>query len=444
MTARPEIGEGWGSRSGYLRLKSALYDRVTGLPSLPLLFDRLRGWLEHRRSIGVLHVEVVDLVMVESLYGWQVFDRIVAHCARALEGSRGAELPEDTLIALNGVAGDRFVLFVADKSTGHAVDPPFLAALSTAVCRRLERAFDDERFAGLSPELRFRAGHALLSANPFYRFERCVYAAVEAARGMHGRREDLRERSWGDELEAIIRDGAVRTLFQPVVELETRRVVGHEALSRGPRDSLFEMPGAMFALSGRVGAARELDRVCQEAAIASSRELAARGKLFLNIRPESLEPSAALDPLRAALARHGLEPTELVLEVSERRAAPDDDLFVARLGELKRQGFEVALDDVGTGRTRLAAIERLAPDYLKIDVSLVRNVHQSLMQQEVLTTLVRLADGGGGSVVGEGVELEDEAAALLACGARYGQGQLYALPAAPRPGRPLGRRSEEH
>lgn len=420
-------------RTGYLKMKSVLQDRVTGLPAYPLLFDRLRALLEERKSIGVLHLDVADLEMVESLYGWQVFDGVVARVAQVLRDSVGGELPATSLIALDGVAGGRFVLFVPERPDGADADAAFLSDVGSAMCRRLEQAFDDDATAGLNPGLEFRAGHALLSQNPFYRFERCVYAAVGEAGGTYARRERRRELSWGEELRSIIRGGSVRTLFQPVVELESRRVVGHEALARGPRDSVFETPRAMFALSDRVGIADELDRLCVEVALASSADLRERGKLFLNVHQESLDGSA-LRPqtLRSTLDRHGFAPSDLVLEVSERAAGDDPEPFVERLRNIKGQGFEVALDDVGTGRAGLKTVERIAPDYLKMDTCLVRNLHESLMQREVLATLVQLADRIGGAVVGEGVESEAEAAALVEGGARYGQGHLFALPADPR------------
>jgi EAL domain-containing protein (putative c-di-GMP-specific phosphodiesterase class I)/GGDEF domain-containing protein len=420
-------------RTGYLKMRSVLQDRVTGLPAYPLLFDRLRTLLEERKAIGVLHVDVADLDMVESLYGWQVFDAVVARAAQVLRASVGDELPASSLIALNGVAGGCFVLFVPERPDGTDVDGAFLSDVGQAMSRRLERAFDDEATAGLNPGLRFRAGHAMLAENPFYRFERCVYAAVEEAGGTYARRERRRELSWGEELRSIIRGGSVRTLFQPVVELETRRVVGHEALARGPRDSVFETPRAMFALSDRVGIADELDRLCLEVALASSADLRERGKLFLNVCQESLDDSVLQQKtLRATLDRHGFDPSDLVIEVSERSAGVDPEPFVERLRSFKGQGFEVALDDFGTGRAGLRTVERIEPDYLKMDTCLVRNLHESLMQREVLVTLVQLADRIGGAVVGEGVESEEEAAALVEGGARYGQGHLFALPADPR------------
>jgi len=419
-------------RAQYLKMKSVLYDRVTGLPSLPLFFDKLRTLLDDRKEIGVLHVEVSDLEMVESLYGWQVFDDIVARVAETLRGSLGRELPTGSLLALNGVAGDRFVLFVPEGPDGAEPNNEFLAAACRVVSDKLEQAFDDEAFAGLNPSLCFRSGHARLSANPFYRFERCVYAAVDEAGGDHERRERRRDLSWGEELRSIIRAGDVRTVFQPVVDLRTREVLGHEALARGPRDTLFETPRSMFALSERLGVSQELDRLCWEAAFAGASELPPGGKLFLNVRLESLDSeNGRRERFLSALGSSGVEPSSVVLEVSERGAGADPDPFVRRLRACKHEEFELAIDDVGTGRAGLSAIASIEPDYLKIDASLVRGIHESLLQQEVLATLVQLAESIDGAVIGEGIESEAEATTLADGGAQYGQGHLFAMPTEP-------------
>ena len=421
------------NRMAYLKMKSVLYDRVTGLPSFPLAFDRLRSWLDDRKVIGVLHLEIAEVEMVESLYGWQVFDGVVAHASRALREALGVELPADSFVALNGVAGHRFVVFVPEAARGVECAPAYLEQLAQALARRIERAFDADEFAGLSPAPCVRAGHALLSENTFFRFERCVYAAVAEAREAHGRRERGRERSWGEELREVIRSGSVHCVFQPVVELETRNVLGHEALARGPRDTLFESPRAMFALSDRLGVADELDRLCCDSALASAAELGQPGKLFVNLRAtKPAAGQAAVDALRSAVERHGLQPSDLVLEISERSGEVESDGLAEQLRALSSEGFAVALDNIGTGRTRLDTIRRIEPDYLKIDATLVRNLQASLMQQEVVATLVELAESIGSEVIGEGVETDIEASTLLAGGARYAQGHLFAAPAAAR------------
>jgi EAL domain-containing protein (putative c-di-GMP-specific phosphodiesterase class I) len=415
-------------RTRYLQLKRALYDRATGLPSVPVHFDRLRSMLDARRHLGVVHLEVVDLDMIESIYGWQVFDRVVARIAASLRALVGSFVPDGTLLAVNGVAGDRFVLFLPHGARGRDVDPDELARTAAGVGERVQRELATDEMAGLSPRPWFRAGHALLGINPFFRFERSVYAAIDEARQVPEQREQRREMSWGEELRRIIQQETVETVFQPIVEIESREVLGWEALARGPRDTMFETPRAMFSLSARVGVATELDRLCCEAAIAAFAGGPASGKLFLNTLPGTLGDAGWTEErLLPLLEGFGLEPASVVIEVSERHVVRDDELC-QRLAAFRRHGFAVALDDVGTGTLSRETIERARPDYLKLDGSLVHGLDENLVQQEILSTLLRLARRIGAEVVAEGVERKEEAEALCRAGARFGQGWLFAPP----------------
>jgi EAL domain-containing protein (putative c-di-GMP-specific phosphodiesterase class I)/GGDEF domain-containing protein len=417
-------------RNGYLKLRNVVHDRTTGLPSYPLLFDTLRTLLDRRRHVGVIHLDVADLSLVESLYGWQIFDRILARVAAVLTEELGRTLPGDSLLSVNGVGGERFVAFVPAAPDGSDVDLAYLQRIGATLRSRLELAFEnDEGLAGLSPRLRFREGHAMLSENPFYRFERRVHAAVEEARTYPLRRQSRRERTWGAELKRIIRDSAVSTVFQPVVELGTRDVLGWEAFARGPKDSRFERPAAMFALSDRVGVSADLDRLCRRTALRDLARLSGRGKVFLNVLPGSLsDPDWRRGAVTELLGAAGLSPADLVLEVPERGADADPERFAEAMRQLQQEGFGLALDDVGTGYASLATLERVKPDYLKVDGSLVRGLHEHLIKQELMGSLVQLGRRIGAAVIAEGVESEQEARALLASGARYGQGYLFAGP----------------
>jgi EAL domain-containing protein (putative c-di-GMP-specific phosphodiesterase class I) len=416
-------------RRDYLRLRSVLYDRNTGLPAFPVLFDRLRSSLEQRRRVGVLDLEITNLRLVESLYGWQTFDRVLARAARTLGESVGRELPEGTLVALSEVAGDRFTLFVDSRPDGEEVDGAFLSELGERLADRLAADFAAGGFDGMGPELGFRVGHAMLAHNPFYRFERRVYTALEQARDFTERRERRRELSWNEELQEIIREATVDTLFQPVIDLRSGGVLGYEALARGPKDSPLEMPRELFAASDRVGVAADLDRICREAALRAAADVVEMGKLFLNVLPQGLDelmlPGGRLPEMIRAV---DLAPGDVVLEFSERLADGDSDSFVTGLEQLKSHGFAIALDDVGTGYASQAILERARPDYLKLDVSLVHEIDRHLIKRELLQGLLRVAERIEAAVIAEGVETEDEAAALLDAGTRYGQGFYFAQP----------------
>jgi len=416
-------------RAEAVRLKSALVDRTTGLPSYAMLVDDLRALLEHRRRLGVVHVEIADLDLVESLYGWQVLDRILSRASSRLKGALGETLPSGTLLGGNGPGGDRFVAFLPSAEGGAPIDPAYLERVAQEIQKDLDSSFDGGEFDGLSPPLRFRAGHALLSEDPFYRFERRVHSVVEEARTMPARRESRRDGSREAELRRIIEDAAVETLFQPVVDLKSGAVLGFEALSRGPRDSMFELPSALFALSSRFGLASKLDRLCRRKALLRIRGLAGKWKVFLNVLPQSLaDPEWHGGEVASLLEAAAVERRDLVVEVSDRSADADPAEFVAGCALARREGFSIALDDVGTGYGTLGTLEKVRPDYLKMDTSLVRGVDANLIQQDLLSSLVQIGRRMGAEVIAEGVETADEAAALVSLGARYGQGFHFARP----------------
>jgi EAL domain-containing protein (putative c-di-GMP-specific phosphodiesterase class I) len=425
----PEENLGWYRRA-YLSYRSVLFDRTTNLPAFPLLLERLRAMLEDRDAIGVLHLEIDHLTLVESLYGWQVFDRVLSRVSAEMTDALGAELPAGTLLGLSGVAGDRFIAFIPHGPDGEDIGGPYLADLAQELTGRLESAFEGESFAGLSPRLEFRIGHAMLSQNPFYRFERRVYAALEEARARSEKRERGRELAWGDELQQIIRKAAVDTVFQPVVDLQSGEVLGYEAFSRGPKNSPLETPRAMFAMSNRIGLSSDLDSICRDAALRASTDVVDPGKIFLNVLADNIDELGGKgSKLLALLHALSLDAADVVLEFSERAADEDPDAFISKLELLKEIGFQVALDDVGTGFASQAILESVRPDYLKLDVSLVRNINDHLIKQELLHSLIRIAERIGAAVIAEGVETEEEVATLLDAGTQYGQGYLFALPA---------------
>ena len=416
-------------RTEFLRLKSVLHDPATRLPAYPVLIGDLQSFLDSRRQIGVIHVEMIGLDLVESLYGWQTLDKILSHVSACLREMQGGILPDGTLLAINTVAGDRFIVFLPKVPGSLEVEGGTLSEIGRAVCNELTVTLDQDEFVGLNPRLEFRVGHSLLSENPFYRFERRIHAAVEEARARPGRMEDSRERASGDELLRIIQDSEVHTLFHPIVDLKDGEVFGYEALSRGPKDSIFETPVSMFAVSGRVGQTAALDRLCRTVALKSCDGIAGAGKLFLNVSPESLsDPEWSNGQIVDLLAGASLTPEDLVLELPEPGADRNQAEVIAAIAALRSRGFGIALDDVGSGYSSLATLERLCPDYLKVDASLVRDINHHLIKQEALASLVQIANRLGSAVIAEGVESAEEVATLIQVGVQYGQGFHFAMP----------------
>jgi EAL domain-containing protein (putative c-di-GMP-specific phosphodiesterase class I) len=411
-----------------LRERGAVFDRVTGLYDLPAHFDRLRSLYEEQRSLGLFHIDLSRTTNLEAIYGWQFYDALLERFARRLEVLRGSLISEHSIVALDGVHSDKFLLFIAETMGGQSVHAEALHEIAEVLRPYLRAHLAEERLAvgqACEPAL----GYALVSGTPFWRFERLVYQGVEEARRMSARQDEARRARDGVELRRILSEESIDILFQPVVELADGRIIGYEALSRGPRRTAMEAPAVLFSLSSELGIERDLDRLCQAKAMKRAGGLRAEDLLFLNSLPATLA-----DPAWQILPQgRGRAAGTVVLEINERGMHADADELLAALGRLREQGFRVAIDDIGTGYASFPLISRLKPDYTKLDVSLVRGIDRNLIQQEVLRSLVELCAKVEATVIAEGIETAEELEVLRAQGVRLGQGFYFSHPASALP-----------
>ncbi len=225
------------------------------------------------------------------------------------------------------------------------------------------------------------------------------------------------------ELADILAEGAVEAGFQPVVELATARVIGWEALARGPRGSELETPDRLFAAARAAGRLEELDWLCQRNALRAALDAGVRAPniLFLNIEPDT---SGFLPlELRDLYARASSQMTVCV-EVTERALTQRPGALLGHVADMRAMGVAVALDDVGTDADTLAMMSLLAPEVIKLDLALVQSSPDAEIA-EVVHAVAAQAERSGATVLVEGVETPEQARAGFALGASLAQGWLY-------------------
>ena len=233
-------------------------------------------------------------------------------------------------------------------------------------------------------------------------------------------------------LDDVLRSGAVTTRFQPIVDLRSGVVFGYEALARGPRETALETPDALFADAAAQGRTDDLERLCCTRAIdrASAREEEGgiTGKLFVNVGPEQVGRAGFLPFLLARVARAGVHPRSVVLEVTESRMSPDLPALLAGIAEWRDAGFRIALDDAGAGHSDLRIAAEIIPDFLKLDRSLVRGIDTHRGRRAAVESLVYLSETLSVEVVAEGIETFEELRTVRALGVHHGQGFLLGRP----------------
>jgi EAL domain-containing protein (putative c-di-GMP-specific phosphodiesterase class I) len=211
--------------------------------------------------------------------------------------------------------------------------------------------------------------------------------------------------------------------YQPIVSLKDHSVVGQEALLRTTSDEI-RSPGAFFELAERTGHVRDLGRSIRAAIATTANHRSPGTDIFVNLHPTDI-----LDP-RLYSSDESLLPyaNHVVLEITERDAIKDANGVRERLAYLRKCGFRVAVDDLGSGYSGLNYLALLEPDIVKLDMALTRDVHKIPVKQKLVEAMCALSHDLGATIVAEGVECVEEQEVLVNLGCDFLQGYLYAKP----------------
>lgn len=233
---------------------------------------------------------------------------------------------------------------------------------------------------------------------------------------------------------SVIRDRAIRSVYQPLVDLYSGEIVGYEALARGPEGSSLERPDRLFQAARAAGMESELEWQCQRAALEGALEagLSPGQALFLNLEPGVPMGDRPDDLTRLSETALGRFP--VVVELTERALTDRPRELLATVERLRSLGARIALDDVGADPRSLGLMPFLAPEVIKLDLRLVQD-NPSSRVAEIVHAVSAEAELTGALVLAEGIETEAHRQTALALGARYGQGWLFGRPCElPQPG----------
>jgi EAL domain-containing protein (putative c-di-GMP-specific phosphodiesterase class I)/ActR/RegA family two-component response regulator len=228
-------------------------------------------------------------------------------------------------------------------------------------------------------------------------------------------------------IRAALEPGAIGFVFQPIVDLGDRSVVGHEALARFAGRPQ-RPPDVWFKEAHSVGMGVELELAALRGAIRAVKlggeDIGRCTFLSLNASPVTVVAQG----FTAALGQ--LAPLRTVVEVTEHAPIADYRAFNSALREQRRQGARLGIDDVGAGYASMRHIVQLEPDFIKIDLSLTRGLASDPSRRALALALISFAGAIGASVIAEGLETEEDIATMHALGAHLGQGYGLGRPAA--------------
>lgn len=400
--------------------------------------DDLTGALSRRGLCEALTSANSDFVLFAvDLHRFNVINDMLGR----EKGDRVLQAVAQRLTAMAGQTGlvariDGNVLCLAMP----AVECPSLSGMAEKVLASFDKPFDID---GMSVALEVHVGASLGSAaagDPARWLEAAEQALSEAKQvgGRGWRAYDpasalrrMRSRMLEAEMPAALAAGQFFLRYQPQVSLETRAMLGVEALARWEHPSIGAVsPGEFIPIAEANGFITELGRFMLHEACRTALGWPEHLTVAVNVSPVQFQRGTILNDVREALAVSGLPPQRLHLEITETLFLDRSDTLLKTLESLRGLGISIALDDFGTGYSSLGYLTCLPLDKLKIDQSFVRDMADEAGAGSIVRTIIALAHSLKLQVIAEGVETEEQCSLLTALGCEVAQGYYFGKPMA--------------
>jgi diguanylate cyclase (GGDEF)-like protein/PAS domain S-box-containing protein len=429
ITERKAIGERLAHQ--------AIHDPLTGLPNRTFFIDRIRKTTSRvnrrRHRIAVLFLDVDHFKVINDSLGHEAGDQLLITIGHRL---RRMLRPSDTVARFGG---DEFTILCPDVD-----DPSSVMLLAERVLEEVARPVllaDNEVFVTASIGIAC-SGHSTETPETLVRdADTAMYRAKDQGRhraeffDQRSRARTLEHLHTGNALHRALERREFELHYQPILELETGRVVGFEALVRWrhPERGLV-MPIEFIGLAEETGLIVPIGAwVLETACIQVARWQAARPddrplSISANVSPRQLAEPSFPEQIERVLAHSGIRPGTLWLEITETTLMHDTESASSALRALRTQGIHLAVDDFGTGYSSLSHLKRFPIEALKIDQSFIRGLADNAEDAAIVTAVISLAHALGLSSTAEGVETPEQLAALRTLGCELAQGHLFAKP----------------
>lgn len=231
------------------------------------------------------------------------------------------------------------------------------------------------------------------------------------------------------EFHEIVESKLIRPVYQPIVSLQTGKIFAYEALSRIKKEKCCVNIGELFQAAEELDEVWELETLCRKQSLKCAINKPEGVKLFLNVDPNSIRDEKFKSGTTTKyLKQYGLDPSDIVFEITERSSIADSIAFQETIQHYRREKFEVAIDDFGEGYSGINRVCAVRPEYIKLDIELIRNVDKDSIKQAIVENVVTLCKGIGINVIAEGIETKEELKELIRLQVAYGQGYYLQKP----------------
>jgi EAL domain-containing protein (putative c-di-GMP-specific phosphodiesterase class I)/GGDEF domain-containing protein/CBS domain-containing protein len=398
---------------------------------LKQFIEKIRCVLDRQKYLILIFIDIKDFHKMERLHGSQVAGKLLKQMNELLINKAPEMIPYyEEILTVDKLLGDEFMVIYSHEGCPSHEE---LHNISFSWRIAFKESLNKEMYSEIGSAVDIHVGYSAIYPEGDESVEIKLYTAMrEAQKNARGQMDHKNARLL-DEFQYIVNNESFTIEYQPIVSLTTGLVLGWEALTRGPRDSHFRSPQVIFNYAAEIDMLYPVERICRHKSLENLGQIKQEQKIFLNINPLTIcDTHFVKGETLQFIKQAGLNQRNIVFEITEQADIRNLPHFKRTLEHYRSQGYMVAIDDAGAGFSSLQAIAQVRPDFIKMDISLVRGVESDPVKRALLETFVTFAEKIGSFIIAEGIETENEMRALINMGVHYGQGYYLGRPVYPR------------
>ncbi len=425
----------------------AAYDELTGVFNRTHFVKRLNEWISYaetnNRTAILLLINLDKFKLINDTYGHSVGDSLLRNIAGALKKaiteihSAHKDKTVEEGIIIGRMGGDEFAILLPSRDEKEG----------TSVAEYIREKIETFRSAEITGSLTASIGvvsyprQGITAKDLFINADAAIYLAKELGynriqlyREGDFVLEKMRSRiTWSDHIQKALAEDRFVPWFQPIQDLRDNNIHHYEALARmRDADGGIVLPGSFIDIAEDMGLVTDIDRVIIEKTLRVQVSLNKKGispSFSVNLSGKELGDEWLLEFLRSRITATGADPGRLIFEITETAAIRELDKAIKFIRELRSLGCSFSLDDFGVGFTSFKYLKEMEVDYIKIDGSFIRKLHENKTDRLFVKAITDVAKGMGIKTIAEFVENEEVMQILREYGVDYAQGYFVGKPA---------------
>ncbi len=334
------------------------------------------------------------------------------------------EINQDDIIVLDYHFAEGFSIYLKMLETHEGNNVYDLNILMDTIFNHIQNLSIDGFY------FEFDKGYMFIEKN-YYSLPKAIYKARQHALVMAEKKVQSKYNEMIYEMSKIISNKNISLLGQPIINMKTKQIQAWEVLTRGPKGSNLESPLRLFSVAHQMGHLHDLEMIVVEKTFEKIKETNCTQEIFMNCTPITLGNKRFVRDMKSLLQHFPMiDPKKIIIEMTEQETVENMNHLVENIGELRKLGFRIALDDTGAGYSSLHSIGEILPEIIKIDRAVIQDIHENPVSESMLKGIMLIANEVGSLVVAEGIEKGEELDVLSRHQVDFAQGYYYARPKA--------------